>query len=269
MSVKYCFWSVADGDYGALMEQCVRTAHTSGVFKEFHVLCDRPLQGCHCYDAFKCDKTHGLFKLHYLKVGMSRMTFDYFVWLDADTVFVRNPLDLLGTLCNSPIHVPLEGSLASVKEDRKWKGTTISKLRELFREGGIVNELYLSQSAFWIVHRDAIDQVYDLALQFWNRAKTSGILLDVSAALGYAMQLLCANPEAHLVTTRPDVWASDDSGQFAGAPPDGQPWNWRLPLKEESVVVQPCIVHLPTAKRDLFQPKVQPEGSRSPEPLSL
>lgn len=72
MKPRYCFWSVCDGPYGAMMEHCVRTARQAGVFKEFHVLADRPLEGCESYDAYQIDKAHGLFKLHYLKVGMSR-----------------------------------------------------------------------------------------------------------------------------------------------------------------------------------------------------
>ena len=51
MKSKYCYWSVCDGAYGAMMEHCVRTARNAGVFKEFHVLTDRPLEGCECYDA--------------------------------------------------------------------------------------------------------------------------------------------------------------------------------------------------------------------------
>ena len=165
MNANYCFWSVCDGEYGSLMERCVRTARASGVFKEFHVLCDRPLEGCECYDAMQCDKTHGLFKLHYLKVGMSRLSFDYFVWLDADTVFVRNPINLLATMSRSPIHVPLEVILSTLERGREWKGISCFKLRDLFCENGITNQVYLSQSAFWIVKRDAIDAVYELAMR--------------------------------------------------------------------------------------------------------
>ena len=44
MKAKYCYWSVCDGAYGAMMEHCVRTARQSGVFKEFHALTDRPLE---------------------------------------------------------------------------------------------------------------------------------------------------------------------------------------------------------------------------------
>jgi hypothetical protein len=122
MSPRYCFWSVCDGAYGAMMERCVRTARAAGVFKEFHVLCDRPLAGCESYDAYQIEKARHLFKLHYLKVGMSRLNFDYFVWLDADTMFLRHPLDLLKCLGKSPIHVPLELDLSTVGRRSHGRG---------------------------------------------------------------------------------------------------------------------------------------------------
>jgi hypothetical protein len=244
MAWKYCYWSVATGAYGALMENCVRTARAAGVFKEFHVLTDRSLEGCECYDAMECDEAHGLFKLHYLKVGMSRLTFDYFVWLDADTVFVRNPVNILDALGQSPLHVPLEINLSTLENDATWKGVSLFALRDLFHREGVMNQVYLSQSAFWIVHREAIETVYDLALRFWNKAKESGLLVDVSAALGYAMQILCAEPEKHLLANAPELWVGDDAGYFAEHPPDGSSWPWRHPLAKEALPVRPAIIHL-------------------------
>ncbi len=231
-----------------MMEHCVGTARLAGVFKEFHVLCDRPLAGCECYDAYKLEKTHGLFKLHYLKVGMSRLSFDFFVWLDADTVFVRNPVDLLGPLGKSPIHVPLEANVSAFDEDCLWKGTPLARLRELWRQQGVANQLYASQSAFWIVHHDAIETVYDLAMGFWNKANHSGLTVDVSGALGYAMQMLCADPEAHLLVNHPELWASDEEGHFRESLPDGTAWSWRHPLRPDAVELRPSIIHLPKSK---------------------
>jgi hypothetical protein len=231
------------------MERCIRSARAAGVFKEFHVLSDRQLAGCECYDALECDKAGGLFKLHYLKAGMSRLPFDYFIWLDADTVFVRNPVDVLGVLGRSPIHVPLEAKLDTAPEDARCGATPCAVLRDLFHEAGMENRAYLSQSAFWIVHREAIDAVYEEAFQFWNQAKRKGVQLDVNAALGFAMQIFCAAPEAHLLSVRPEVWASDDLDYFAGAEPKGQSWPCRHPLSNEAVVVNPAIIHLPRDKR--------------------
>ncbi|MCW5553936.1 MAG: hypothetical protein KIS67_17500 [Verrucomicrobiae bacterium] len=254
MSAKYCYWSVADGPYGAMMEHCVRTARACGVFKEFHVLTDRPLAGCECYDAYQCDKADGLFKLHYLKVGMSKLLFDYFIWLDADTMFVRNPVDVLACLGRSPIHVPLEVNLSALTEDREWRGRSCFRLRELFRQAGVINAVYLSRSAFWVVHREAIEEVYELAMQFVQEAKLSGLKMGADEALGYAMQILCADPEAHLLAAHPELWASDVEGQFQTAIPNGESWQWRHPVRAEAALaVRPAIIHLPGNKESLAQ----------------
>ena len=244
MAAKYCYWSVATEGYGCLMANCVRSARAAGVFKEFHVLTDRPLEGCECYDAMQCDKAHGLFKLHYLKVGMSRLTFDYFIWLDADTVFVRNPTNILDLLSRSPLHVPLEVNLSALEQDGPWRGVSAFALRDLFRREGVMNQVYLSQSAFWIIHREAIETVYDLALGFWHKGKEAGLLLDVSAALGYAMQILCADAQKHLLASAPELWAGDEAGYFSARAPDNAPWEWRHPLAPQALRVRPAIIHL-------------------------
>jgi len=227
------------------MENCVRTARQAGVFKEFHVLTDRPLAGCECYDAMECDKAGGMFKLHYLKAGMTRLLFDYFIWVDADSIFVRNPVDVLAPLGRSPIHVPLELSLSTMTQDREWKGATCFKLRQLFNQMGVTNQVYLSRSAFWIVHREVIDQVFELAFRFFHALKGADLAANLDTALGYAMQILCADPEAHLLIRHPDLWASDDQGLFAGSAPNSQPWGRRHPLAEQVTLIRPAIVHTP------------------------
>jgi len=231
-----------------MMEHCLRTARQSGVFKEFHVLTDRPLEGCESYDAFQFEKTNGLFKLHYLKVGMSRLNFDYFVWLDADTVFVRNPVDVLEPLGRSPIDVPLALNLSTLVEDRSWKEVSLFQLRETLHHEGIANQAYLCGSAFWIVHHDAIDAVYDLALGFWHKAKEAGLMVDVAAAIGYAMQILCADPEAHRLANHPGLWASHDAAVFHEILPNRTAFTWRHPLGNEAVEVDPALIHLPNSK---------------------
>ncbi len=164
-------------------------------------------------------------------------------------MFVRNPLDILGTLTKSPIHAPLEANLSALADDRAWTGVSTHRLREFMREQGIVNQAYLCSSVFWIVHHDAIDTVYDLALGFWHKTKEAGIIVDVSAALGYEMQILCADPETHWSENHPDVWASDDAGQFCEVIPDGSPWSRCHPLRSEVIEIRPAIIHLPNSKK--------------------
>ena len=240
MKPKYCYWSVCDGVCGALMERCAASARRAGVFKEFHVLSDRNLEGCETYDAFKFDKAHGLFKLDYLKVGMSRLNFDYFVWLDADTVFTRNPVDLLGALGKAPLHVPLETNLSALAQDAVWQGVSLHALREFMRAQGVANEVHWSRSAFWIAHHDVIEPLCELAIEFWKNARDAGLVLEVSAALGYAMQILCADPEGHLLANRADLWACAE-GQ--DAPAEG--WVRREPFTGRELAVRPAIVSAP------------------------
>jgi hypothetical protein len=233
-----------------MFERCVRSAREAGVFKPFVALTDRPLEGCDCYDSLGCDKAQGLFKLHLLKAGMSKLPYDYLIWLDADSLFVRNPLNILDTLSRSPLHVPLEFNLSAMREDQRWGEISCFRLRELFERTGLSNQVYLCQSAFWIIHREAIDDVFEQAFTFWNLARKEGVTLDVSGALGFAMQILCADPEAHLVTAHPESWASDDLDHFNGREPDGQPWPWRHPLAQDAVAVRPAIIHLPRTPRN-------------------
>ena len=244
MNANYTYWSVATGEHGALMETCVRSARQAGVFKPFQVLADRPLAGCECYDACHCEKAGGMFKLHYLKVGMSRLLFDYFVWLDADTVFVRNPVDVLGPLGRSPIHVPLEANLSTLSEDRQWRGASCFRLRQLYVKAGVANQVYLSQSAFWIVRREAIDTVYELAFQFWNQAGDDGQAVNVNAALGYAMQMLCADPEAHLLAQHPELWGSDQAEPPGAVPRDPGPKPQAAQPGCSAGPPGPAIIHL-------------------------
>jgi hypothetical protein len=98
------------------------------------------------------------------------------------------------------------------------------------------------------VHHDAIDAVYDLALGFWHKAKEAGLFVAVAAALGYAMQILCANPQTHLLVVHPDLWASDDEGRFRDHLPESACWAWRHPVGSRAIEIQPAIIHLPKSR---------------------
>lgn len=246
MRVPYCYWSVCDGAYGAMMEHCVATAHAVGVFTPFHALTDRPLAGCECYDCYRVETAHGLFKLHYLKVGMSRLNAECFVWLDADTVFARRPTEVIAAMGRSPIHVPFELNLDDAGSMTEWRGTPLSRIRELFRQEGIRGAGWLGSGASWMVRKEAIETVYDLALGFWGRAREAGIEVHVSVALSYAAQMLCAEPEQHAWERHRELWATDYLGesesQGAGAAV-ARSWHWRPPWRSEGIEVGPAIVH--------------------------
>jgi len=113
---------------------------------------------------------------------------------------------------------------------------------------GIPNPIFLNSSAFGIIHHDAVDTVCDLATQAWHKAKEMGPTLDVSFALGYAMQMLCGNPAKHTVAARPDLWAADYKGQFSQKHPGAMSWEFEDFTGTERFSVTPAIVWLGPAR---------------------
>src|SRR2546427_8208447 len=139
MSKRYCYWSLGTGPYARLLERCVASARASGVFKEFHVLTDRAIAGCECYDAQQVETTSGLYQLIYLKAGISKLLFDYFIWIDADSWFVRNPKNVLDCLGKSPIHVPLATDLSALEETKLLNGISTRQFADLMVKAGVFN----------------------------------------------------------------------------------------------------------------------------------
>lgn len=168
---RYCYWSVATGAEADDLEACVRSAREAGVHRDFHVLTDRVIEGAECYDAYECDRAHGLYKLHYLKAGMTRLNVDWFVWVDPRTRFLRNPVDVLSVVGASPIHVPLEAEIGVLPGEAVWRGMPAHRLAELMIRHGVYNPPRLSGSECWSVHHDVIELVHNLAMGFGTRPR--------------------------------------------------------------------------------------------------
>jgi hypothetical protein len=179
------------------------------VFHAFHLLTDRVIAGAECYDAFECERAHGLHQLHYLKAGMARLAAEWFVWLEPGTRFRRRPLDVLAATAGAPLHVPLVLDLDAAPPETPCHGVPAGRLRALLHGAGVPGPAWLGDSRFWIIHREAIETVYDLALGFWHRAKAEGAAVHVAAALGHAAGLLVADRAAHRAARRPELWSPD------------------------------------------------------------
>jgi len=260
LRVNYCFWSVARGaEERSQMLHCVRTARDVGVFKEFHVLTDAPIQACECYEAHDPEDRCGLHKLIYLKAAISRLPFDYFVWVEPSTIFLSAPLHLVGALSRSPIHVPLEVELSKVGPAKEVCRISAERYGAIMAQNGVRNPIYLNGSAFWIVAHDAVDAICDVAMHGWHKAKDCGAVLDASFALGYAMQMLCADPRKHTVEARPDLWAADYRG-VAEIVTDTW-WEFEDRTGTSRFPVRPSLVHQP--QRELACDQERPEAARS------
>ena len=214
MKSRYCYWSVATGEYSAMMVKCLASAREAGVFKEFHILTDTEIRDSECYDWMGLDLADGMFKMGYLKAAISRLNYDYYIWVDADTVFTANPDQILKTLGRSPIHVPLVDVPENPQIGANIRSLSFSDYRQIMLKAGLFGRARISRSAFWIVKRAAVDIVCELAQHYYAVAKSVGVVPHGDCALSYAMQMLCADPDAHLANLRPDLWGSDDCCEY-------------------------------------------------------
>jgi hypothetical protein len=275
MKDRYCYWSVVDGSYAPMMQTVVDSARQVGVFKDFHVWTDQPIAGAVSHPVEAFDKTLYLFKLRFLRDEVSRLDYDYFVWLDADSYFVRDPGDLLRVMEGSPVHASLESDAClsgNVRPD--WWGCSLKDYVTLMRFMGVRSRaIYNVNAGFWIVHRDVIKRFYELAFEFWDLATRAGFEFTEEPPLAYATHMLCGNPHVHTLRHTSDVWASDWTGAYDGRLPDGKPWEFVDYFSHQGFQVNPAIVHAMRSKevlqamalsrsRAFAAPRADPVGGR-------
>lgn len=255
MKDRYCFWSVVDGDYARMMQAVTDSARRVGVFKDFHIWTDRAIEGATCHPYEKLDKTLYLFKLRFLRDEVRRLEYDYFVWLDADTYFVRHPGDLLRLMQGSPVHASLESDACHVGNVRPdWWGCSLKNYVTLMRFLGVRStSIFNVNAGFWIVHRDVIDTFCDLAFEFWEFSRAAGYEFTEEPPLAYATHMLCGNPYLHTLRNTAEVWASDWTGCYADTLPDGGAWEFADYFSDERFGVNPAIVHAMRSKQALIR----------------
>jgi hypothetical protein len=229
-----------------MAETMIASARKAGVTTEFHIWSDREIAGAtvHPVRAFK--KEHYLFKLEFLRDRVAALPHDYFVWLDADCYFVRDPGNILRVLEGAPIHASLESDLCGPNNIRTdWQRCPLPILAHLMRSAGVrAKSIFNVNAGFWIVRRDVIKRFCALAFRFWEIGRERGYMFTEEAPLAYAMQMLCRNPAAHRLHRWTDVWATDWQGVLGKRLPDDRPWIFRDYFTCKELKVNPAIVHI-------------------------
>jgi len=247
------FWSIGDGPYAAMLQTLVRSYREVGMEDDFHAFSDRDIDGAVTHRVRAFDKQHYLFKLRFLADEVARLPYRHFVFLDADNYFVRRPRPLLPLLQKAPLHAFLESDCTEPRNTRSdWWGCPLPRFIELMRSRGVTaRRVYNVNAGFWIVHRDAIETVCRLMLEFWEHARAAGFFFTEEAPLAYAVHMLCADPERHLMRRHFDVWSCDWTGTFQDRVPDGRPWMFRDYFTNDEHRVDPAIVHAMRSKSAL------------------
>lgn len=247
--LKFCYWSVADGMYAHLMSTCISSARRVGVAEDFHVWTDSSIPGAICHSAGQFEHENYLFKFDFLLKAVE-LPYDYFVFIDADNFFVRNPGNILQQTKGAPVHVALESDCAREANTRlEWWGCPLPEYVRLMRACGVLSRsIFNTNGGFWIVHRDAARRFVELALEFWSYCNGKGFTFTEEAPLAYAGQMLMGNPYAHVLEQNPEAWASDWTGVFADRLPNGNRWEFTDYMDGHRFPVNPAIVHCMRSK---------------------
>lgn len=248
-----CFWSVGDGDFAVMLQGLVRSFRRVGMNDDFIAFSDRNIEGAKTVLVQAFDKKCHLFKFEFLK-RLAEHEYRTFVFLDADSLFVRQPPPLLTLMQDAPVHAFFECDCTYPALRSSWWGCPLKTYVQMMRDCGVMTErVYNVNAGFFMVERNAIELVCGLAEDFWSYSLSKGYLFTEEPPLAYAAHMLCENPETHLLNKHFDVWASDWTAQFANKLPEGKPWMFKDWMRGQEYTVNPAIIHVLKSKELLIK----------------
>ncbi len=250
---RFCYWTVADGKHGKMMETTIASARAAGVKEDFHVWSDQQIEGAINHDCGKFDKTLYLFKFKFLREQVQKLDYDYFIFLDADNYFVRHPGDILSIMGKAPVFVCMENDCGSDKVKRRdWWSCPIKEWPVVLKKYGVKTpKFYNTNAGFWIVKKSVIEQFYSLAMMFWEKCqKEHGYKgFTEEPALAYVGHMLAGDEQENQTLDKTShIWASDWAHYYSNVIPDGKPWTFEDYMTGEKKTVNPAIVHAMRSK---------------------
>ena len=258
MNQRFCYWSIADGDYVKMLATAIASARRCGVQEDFHIWVNEDVPGAICHPCGTFDHSMYLFKFKFLLEEVCRLDYDYFVFIDADNFFVRHPgpntFDNL--LRQNRWFVQLESDCTSKFVTRgDWWGCPIKWYPLLLRYRGVKSEkIYNSNAGFWIVRKEAVHEFYDKAMDFFTFAREELHLVNFTEepALAYVGHFV-DDPELNNFKATHRVWATDWTGQFGDKLPTDAYWDFEDYMSGQKTRVNPAIVHAMRSKNALMR----------------
>lgn len=241
-----------------MLQNLVHSARKFGIQDEFIAFSDSKLDGCvnEPLDAsVPLDLSNYMFKFHYLK-KLTKYDFEYFVFLDGDSVFVNTPTRHPTSLVpmGIPWHCFLESPINSRKTQRPdWWGVPNTVLTNEFRNLGVISsEIRNVNAGYWICKKQFIDEAVRLGLQCYEHFKKLGFRVTEEIPMSYISNYICPNVTYHFHERYADYWASDWTGVFKDIYPSFAEWEYESYMTGEKFTVKPSIIHAMRSKRALI-----------------
>ena len=261
---RFCYWTASINkngtDNGKMTQTLVTSARKAGVLEDFHVYSPdmETLDGGTLHKVAPFDIWGCWFKLDLLLNEVSKLDYEYMIWLDADHYFVRKPRkNLIDFADGGLVMIPMENQINSDAKRDVWWSITIKDTIDIFRECGVKNEkIYNTNGGLFIVRKDFIKTFHAMCYDF--RAiikKRTGIDIVEEYCLAIMGNLLNKNINLTTQENLEEVWACDWTSQFTNTVPAGQQWRWENFLSGESKLVNSDIVHVMKGKPALVNKK--------------
>ena len=255
---RFCYWSVADGEHGKMIRTTVTSARRNGVTEDFHIWSDIDIPGADVHKSGIFSKEHYLFKFKFLLNEVSKLDYEYFVWLDADNYFVRHPGDGIydRLLRQNKWFVQLESNCTSKFVKRgDWWGCPIKWYPLLLKYHGVsAKTIYNCNAGFWVVRKEAIQEFYKKTTDFFDFCRNEMELLNFTeeAPLAYVGHFV-DDPELNNFAATQSTWACDWTGWYSNRLPDGKEWDFEDYMSGEKKKVNSAIVHCMRSKDALVR----------------
>jgi hypothetical protein len=264
MEKTYCYWTVADRTHGMMAATMVASARALGVTADFHVWTDLPtIPGAIVHPSGHFSKHMYMFKFDFLKNEVSKLNYDYYVFLDADTYFTKNPGNIVDIMGEDKVYIQLQNECIPSKSLRtNWWSCPIGKYCDMLKEYGVKSDTYYDVNAgLFVVSRLFVDEVYDIATRFHSDGHKRGyhrFTEEPSLALiGHLMQDISKRNFEQTSW----LWASDWNGYWHDRLPEYKEWEYTDWMNGGIKIVKPCIVHCLKSKLAMikeYQNKLAP-----------
>lgn len=258
MNKKFCYWSISWGDYDHMCQSLVNSAINVGVTEDFITFTEKPINNCINHRLDKSIELDGLqfFKFEYLQKQMSKLDYDYFVFIDSDHFFVRHPeITIEEVMRGSVWHSFLESPINTPKTKRgDWWGIPNNFLSLMMRYKGVTaKEIRNTNGGFWVCHKSFINKACELAYGFHNELKNYGYTVPEEVSIGYLSNLVESDNSNRFIERFSNYWCSDWTEVFKNVLPVDKEWESVSYMTYEKFSVKPAIVHAMRSKNALIQ----------------
>jgi hypothetical protein len=257
MKKTFCYWTISWGDYDYISQTMINSARDVGIEEDFYAFTEKPITNCFNYNLnsnINLDRLQ-FFKFEYLKNEISKLNYDYFIFIDADHYFVRKPeISPLDIIKDSPWHSFLESPINSYKTQRQdWWQISNNIFSNFMKNCGVYSdEIRNSNGGFWICKKEFINLAHKLAYEFHNKLKNYNIIAPEEVSIAYLSHLMSPNIEDRFLENYTNYWASDWTDNFKDQIPYDREWEYISYMTYERIKVRPAIVHAMRSKNALI-----------------